>query len=147
MCDNVCKDSIKRTPGTRVKIYLNARAEFAEDYQIQDERSGQQWIFARVVDDQCIVATHHDLASVLVHGAFAVSYNLNKKIVNDLKCLSVLTTPTNIRHIFDNNHVVWMLIFLVQNSIRKNHVVDNITFGNLKKIYNICGLAIQIAYD
>lgn len=38
---------------------------------------------------------------------------------------------TNIRDIFDDHDVIWLLSRLIQNVIGLNHVVNDVTFGNL----------------
>ena len=48
-------------------------AQLSQNDQIQDDRTGQKRILARVVDDERVVSAHQNLGCVLVHGPLAVT--------------------------------------------------------------------------
>ena len=84
-------------------------AELAEDDQVQDQRRGQQRVFARVVHGDRVLPTHEDLAGVLVHGTLAVP---------------------NVRDVLDHHGMVRVFVFLEHDPVRGHHVVDDVTLGD-----------------
>lgn len=59
--------------GIALLLDLDARAKFTQNGQIQNQRRRKQRIYAGIVDHERVVTAEHDLARVLVHGAFAVT--------------------------------------------------------------------------
>lgn len=90
---------------------LDACTQLGQYDQIQYERCGQQRILAGVMYDQSVVATHHYLGGVLVHGTLTI---------------------THIGYILDDHHMIGMLARRIENIIRGDHVVDYVTLGNLQ---------------
>lgn len=81
-----------------------------EQHQINDERRGEEGIFADIEHADGLVTSQENFGVVLVKGTFAV---------------------TDGWHILDDNGVIRVFAFLVQNVVGSNHVVNDIGFGDL----------------
>lgn len=91
-------------------LVLNTGHEFSDSNKINDERSGEQRVLADVVDRDALTATHEDVTFILVQGTLGV---------------------TDARHVLDDNSVVGMLVFSIQDLVGSHHVVDNSGLGDL----------------
>ena len=60
--------------------------------------------------DDGVLPPGEDIGSVLVHGALGVC---------------------DVGHVLDDNDVIGLLVFLEENAIRREHVVDHVRFANL----------------
>mmetsp|Transcript_7138 Transcript_7138/g.18558 ORF Transcript_7138/g.18558 Transcript_7138/m.18558 type:complete len:292 (+) Transcript_7138:618-1493(+) len=78
--------------------------------EVKNERRREQRVFARVVHHNRVGASHEDLRSVLVHRALGVG---------------------DVRHILDDDDVVGVLVFRVEDSIGANHIIDHVRLGDL----------------
>lgn len=84
--------------------------ELSEDDKVDHERSSKEGILASVVDCNGVATTHEDLRGVLIHGTLRV---------------------TDIRDVLDNNAVVGVLTFLVENAVSVDNIINNRTLGDL----------------
>jgi len=87
----------------------DAAHELGEDDEVVDDGGGEKRVFACVVEDDGIVASHEDLGCVFVHGSLGI---------------------TNVWDILDDNDVVGVLAFLVEDGVGGNHVVYDIALGD-----------------
>jgi len=84
--------------------------ELSEDDKVEHERGSKERVLAGVVDGDGVAATHEDLRSVLVHGTLRV---------------------TDIRNILDDDAVVGVLTFCVENAVSVNDIIDDRALGDL----------------
>mmetsp|Transcript_2721 Transcript_2721/g.7422 ORF Transcript_2721/g.7422 Transcript_2721/m.7422 type:complete len:395 (+) Transcript_2721:172-1356(+) len=99
-------------PLTRVFSHLldlYACAQFGYQHEIQNQRTCEQAVLAGVVHDNCVGSTHENLARVLVHRPLRV---------------------TDVRDVLDDDTVIRRLALLVQNLVRRNHVVNDAALGD-----------------
>ena len=61
----------------------NSAHELSEDDQIVDDGGSKEGVFACVVEDNGVVATHEDLGCVLVHGTLGVT-NIGNVLLTSL---------------------------------------------------------------
>ena len=57
-----------------LRLDQDALAQLGKDDEIEDDGCGQEGVFARVVEDDGVVASHEDLGRVLIHCPLAVSH-------------------------------------------------------------------------
>lgn len=94
----------------RARLPANTGHHLGNDGQIQDERAGKKGVFANIGHGDCLMSTHEDLSIVLIQSTLGVSDS---------------------RHVLDNDSMVRVLAFLVQNTVCGNHVVNNVTLADL----------------
>ena len=94
-------------------LEADALAQLGQDDQVQNDGAGQQRVLTCVVQHDCVPPTHHDLTGVLIHGTLGVAH---------------------IRHILNNDCVVWFLTGVVQQPVGIHHVIDYVALGNLKQL-------------
>mmetsp|Transcript_10260 Transcript_10260/g.24112 ORF Transcript_10260/g.24112 Transcript_10260/m.24112 type:complete len:461 (+) Transcript_10260:306-1688(+) len=109
------------------RLVLDARGHVSENGEVEDEGRGQQGVLARVVHDDGLDATHEDVGCVLVHRALAVAH---------------------LGHVLDHDHVVGVLVLVVKDAIRADHVVDDVGLGDLlgaERLRRLQVLAVVVA--
>mmetsp|Transcript_12652 Transcript_12652/g.46725 ORF Transcript_12652/g.46725 Transcript_12652/m.46725 type:complete len:281 (+) Transcript_12652:377-1219(+) len=106
----------QRDDGVEAFLFLALRsdldplAELHDHHQIIDQGRRQQGVFAGVVQDDRVRAAHEDLRGVLVHRSLRV---------------------THVGNILDDYSMVGMLVLVVQDPVRRHHVVHHIRFRDL----------------
>jgi hypothetical protein len=101
---------IRRTTFGAVSLPLNTSHHLGDENEIDDQWRGQQGVLADIEETDGLVTVQEDLGVVLVKGALVVSHS---------------------RHVLDDDTVVGMLAFLVQDVVGGDHVIDNIGLGDL----------------
>jgi hypothetical protein len=101
---------IRRTTFGAVSLPLNTSHHLGDENEIDDQWRGQQGVLADIEETDGLVTVQEDLGVVLVKGTLVVSHS---------------------RHVLDDDTVVGMLAFLVQDVVGSDHVVDNIGLGDL----------------
>lgn len=93
-----------------MSLPLDAGHHFSYQDQINDERRSQERILANVEDADRLVTTKEDLGVVLIKSTLVIA---------------------DCGHVLDDDSVVGVLAFLVQDSVGSNHIIDNVRLGNL----------------
>jgi len=92
------------------------------DGQIQNEWTGKKGVFTDIRHGDCLMPTHEDLPIVLIQ--------------------STLGVPDS-RHVLDDDSMVRVLAFLVQNTVGGNHVVNDITLADLLRAELLVAVEIE----
>ena len=93
-----------------VGLPLDTGHHLSDQNQIDNQRRSQERVLANVEQADGLVAVEEDLRVVLVKSALVVS---------------------NSRHVLDDDAVVGVFAFLVQNVIGSDHVIDDVGLGDL----------------
>lgn len=89
---------------------LNTSHHFSNDDQINDQRTGQQRVFADVEQRDGLVTTHEDLSVVFIQCALVITHS---------------------RHVLDHDSMIWVFTLLIQDGVGSDHVIHDIGFGDL----------------
>ena len=100
-------------------------ADLSQDDQVEDDRAGQERVLARVVQYDRVSASQHYLACVLVHGSLRVA---------------------DVRDVFDDDTMVGTFSVTVEDMVRINHIVNNVTLRNLEMGRQNMGLMACISW-
>lgn len=96
--------------GTSMSLPGDTGHHLSNNGQIQDERRGKEGVLADVGHGDGLVSSEEDLSVVLVESTLGV---------------------TDSWHVLDDDSVVWVLIWGVENRVGGNHVVDYVGLGDL----------------
>ena len=93
-----------------VSLPLNTSHHFSDEHQVNDQGRSKKGVLADVEQTDGLVPIQEDFGVVLVKSTLVVA---------------------NSRHILDDNAVIRVLAFLVQDIIGSNHVVNNVGLRDL----------------
>lgn len=96
--------------GSSLSLPLDASHHLGDKNQINNQRRREQRVLADIEDADGLVATHEDLSIVFVQCTLVVA---------------------NGRHVLDDDGMVRMLVLFVQDTVGRDHVVNNVRLGNL----------------
>lgn len=96
--------------GARVSLPGDAGHHFGNDGQVQNEWRSKERVLANVGHGDGLVSTEEDLSIVLIQSALGI---------------------TNSWHVLDDDGVVWVLIWGIEDAVGGNHIVDNVGLGDL----------------
>jgi len=93
-----------------LSLVLDTSEEFCHNNKIKDERRSEKGIFASVMDGDGIGTVHEDFADVFIKSSLGILY---------------------VRNIFDDNNMIWMFSFLIEDIVGSHHVIHNVGFRDL----------------
>jgi len=93
-----------------ILLDLNTSYQLGEEDEIENDRGGEEGVFAGVMDDEGVLATEENLRGVLIHGTLAVP---------------------DVRHVLDDDAVIRVLARAIQDRIGPHHVVYDVGFRDL----------------
>ena len=113
---------------------LDAAKKLSNKDEVEDDWRSKKRIFARVVHYDGVGATHEDLRAVLIHRTLAVG---------------------DMRYILDDDTVVGMLAFLVQDPVAVDHVINDVGLGDffrsehvgLRKVLAVVVTKVVVRHD
>ena len=100
----------------------NTGHHLGNDSEIDDEGTRQKGVLANIGHRNTLVATHEDLAVVLIHGTFVITHS---------------------RHILYDDCVIRVLILLVQDGVGSHHIVHNVALADFLGAELLGGVEVQ----
>jgi len=106
----------------RACLPANTGHHFGNKSQIQDERAGKKGVFTDIRHGDCLMSTHENLSIVLIQSTLGVSDS---------------------RHVLDDDSMVRVLPFLVQNTVCGDHVINDVTLADLLRAELLVAVEIE----
>lgn len=100
----------------------NTGHHLGNDSEIDDEGTRQEGVLTNVGHRNTLVATHEDLAVVLIHGTFVVTHS---------------------RHVLYDDCVVRVLVLFVQDGVGSHHIVHNVALADFLGAELLGGVEVQ----
>lgn len=120
-------------------LELDARAEFSEQYQVEDDGWSKKRVLTSIVQHDCVFPSQEYLRGVLIHCPLAVPHIrhiLNKTWADWVQVIALRNSLQQFYQHFwmaylNNNNMIRVLSGLIEDAVAANHVIHHIAFRNL----------------